>query len=271
MSEPNGIYKAMCDAMADIDAIAKDRTNVQQNFKFRGIDDVYNELHSVLAKHRIFTLPEVLDERTEERQTKTGGNLIYRVLKVKHHFCHEDGSSVSTTVIGEGMDSGDKAANKAMSISHKYSLFQAFLIPTEDEKDPDAQSHAVIPKTPAPKKAEPAAYNPADKPPDVVEAKKHDNLDQKQQQLRIKEMLLTMFGEKQWTLELESLTSFPSKTEIGKMVPGITNVFELNTKPNAKGETRTGVTYTKVRDLFKKFEADFVNEGATDANNPVQE
>lgn len=257
MSEPNGIYKAMCDAMADIDAIAKDRTNVQQNFKFRGIDDVYNELHSILAKHRIFTLPEVLEERTEERQTKSGGNLIYRVLRVKHHFCHEDGSSVSTTVIGEGMDSGDKAANKAMSISHKYSLFQAFLIPTEDDKDPDAQSHAVIPKTPAPKKVDPAAYNPADKPPDTAEAKKHDNLDQKQMQLRIKDMMLTMFPVEgfgdQWQTELEHLTSFKKGDDV---VPGVANPFELNTKPNKQGETRTGVTYVKVRALFDKFQKD---------------
>lgn len=157
-----GIHKAMCAAMTDITAITKDRTNTQQGFKFRGIDDVYNELHSILAKHQIFTLPEVMEDRTEERTTKSGSALIYRILKIKYTFYHSDGSSVSTVVIGEGMDSGDKASNKAMAIGHKYSLFQAFLIPTEEDKDPDAQTHVVQPKKKEEQKPEP--------PPKTVEA-----------------------------------------------------------------------------------------------------
>jgi hypothetical protein len=132
--------------MKEITSISKDRTNSQQGFKFRGIDDVYNELHSILANWKVFTLPEVIDDRVEERTSKNGNALIYRVLKIKYHFCHEDGSSVTATVIGEGMDSGDKAANKAMSIAHKYCLFQAFLIPTDEEKDPDSETHEVKPK-----------------------------------------------------------------------------------------------------------------------------
>lgn len=140
------IYSAMCAAMSDVPAIMKNRNNAQQGFKFRGIDDVYNELHDILAKHKIFTVPEVLAERTEERQTKSGGNLIYRVLTIKYTFYTDDGSCITTTVIGEGMDSGDKAANKAMAIAHKYALFQAFLIPTDDPKDPDAETHEVKPK-----------------------------------------------------------------------------------------------------------------------------
>ena len=49
-----------------------------------------------------------------------------------------DGSSVETVNVGEAMDSGDKGFNKAMSIALKYSLLQMFLIPTEEQKDPDA-------------------------------------------------------------------------------------------------------------------------------------
>ena len=142
------IYSAMAQAMMEIGAITKGRTNTQQGFKFRGIDDVYNELHDILAKYKIFTVPEVLDDRTEERTSSKGNALIYRVLRMKYTFVTDDGSQVSCVVMGEGMDSGDKAANKAMSIAHKYALFQTFLIPTEDEKDPDGQSHEIKPKTP---------------------------------------------------------------------------------------------------------------------------
>ena len=141
------IYKKISDVMNDIDAISKNRKNTQgSGYNFRGIDDVYNELHSVLSKHHVFTVPEVLEERTEERVSKSGGNLIYRILKIKYTFFTEDGSSVTSIVIGEAMDSGDKAANKAMSVAHKYCLLQVFAIPTEEEKDPEVETHEPLPK-----------------------------------------------------------------------------------------------------------------------------
>ena len=62
------------------------------------------------------------------------------MLKVRYTFYAEDGTSVSAVVIGEGMDSGDKASNKAMAIAMKYAFFQVFCIPTEEMKDPDAET-----------------------------------------------------------------------------------------------------------------------------------
>jgi len=140
------IYKKIAAILADSEAIGKERVNSQQGFRFRGIDDVYNSLHPILAKHGVFSTTTVLDERTEERQSSRGGTIIYRILKVQFTFYAEDGSFVQSIVIGEGMDSGDKASNKAMAIAHKYALLQLLAIPTEDAKDPDAESHDVLPK-----------------------------------------------------------------------------------------------------------------------------
>ena len=137
----NLIYSRIAAISKEIGAIGKNKRNEQQKFMFRGIDDVYNALQPLLAKHGVFTVPQVQEDRTEERQSKAGGNLIYRVLKMRYDFYADDGSSVWCTVIGEGMDSGDKAANKAMAIAHKYALLQTFCIPTEDMKDPDSESH----------------------------------------------------------------------------------------------------------------------------------
>lgn len=134
------ITERMAALMADVDAVAKNRTNQQQGFHFRGIDDVYNAIHPLMAKHGVFTTPEVLAERTEERKTAKGNTLIYRVLTVRYTFWAPDGSNITTTVIGEGMDSGDKAAAKAMAIAHKYALLQTLCVPTEDMPDPDAES-----------------------------------------------------------------------------------------------------------------------------------
>lgn len=134
------IYGAILGAMKDIGAISKDSKNAQQGFMYRGIDAVMNALQPALVQHGIFVVPEMLEQKREERVTGEGGNLIYSVIKMKYTFIAADGSRVCATVIGEGMDSGDKASNKAMSVAFKYACFQVFCIPTEEMKDPDADT-----------------------------------------------------------------------------------------------------------------------------------
>jgi hypothetical protein len=139
------IYQAISAIMAEVPSIGKNRKNTQQGYTFRGIDDMYNALNDILAKHKVFATSEVLHHEREERQTKAGSTLIYSILTVKFNFYTEDGSNVSMTMIGEGMDSGDKASNKAMSTAYKYAMMQLFCIPTDDAKDTENESHDVLP------------------------------------------------------------------------------------------------------------------------------
>ena len=134
------IYGAIAAAMNEIGSIGKNKRNRQQGFQYRGIDDVMNALYPILSKHGLFLAPEVLEHTREERTTKNGGNLIYSILKIRYTLYAEDGSSVSATVIGEGMDSADKSSNKAMSVAMKYAMFQLFCIPTEEMIDPDSET-----------------------------------------------------------------------------------------------------------------------------------
>jgi len=134
------IYESITKIMENVPAISKDKVNKQQGFKFRGIDDVMNALQPLLAKNKVFIVPEILEQTREERTTKTGGNLIYSICKIKYKFYAEDGTNIEAVTIGEGMDSGDKATNKAMAIAMKYALFQVFCIPTEEMKDPDSET-----------------------------------------------------------------------------------------------------------------------------------
>lgn len=138
------IYESITAVMNEIGAVGKNSKNAQQGFMFRGIDAVMNAINPALVKHKVFIVPEILEQSREERTTSKGGLLIYSICKVKYTFYAEDGSSVSAVVIGEGMDSGDKATNKAMSIAFKYACFQVFCIPTEEMKDPDAECHTPI-------------------------------------------------------------------------------------------------------------------------------
>lgn len=152
------IYEAIADIMKKGYAIGKEKRNTQQGFMYRGIDDVMNTFQPLMAEAGIFVVPEVLEQTREERTSKNNTNLIYSILKMRYTFFSSDGTSVSAVVIGEGMDSGDKASNKAMAVAMKYAMFQVFCIPTEEMEDPDGEVHEVQPKQAKkadPKKAEP--------------------------------------------------------------------------------------------------------------------
>ena len=140
------IYKSIAGVMKDVGAVGKDSKNPQQGYKYRGIDAVMNALQPAMVKHGIFAAPTVISSEREERQTRNGGLLIYTMLTVKYSFFAEDGSSVETTVVGEGMDSSDKSSNKAMSAAFKYACFQTFCIPTEEMIDSETESPEPLPK-----------------------------------------------------------------------------------------------------------------------------
>lgn len=143
------IFESINKTMEDVGAIGKNSKNPQQGFMYRGVDAVMNALNPAMIKNGIFVVPTVLEQTREERTTAKGGLLIYSICKIKYTFYAQDGSFVESVVIGEGMDSGDKATNKAMSVAFKYACFQVFCIPTEEMKDPDAEVHEVQPrKTP---------------------------------------------------------------------------------------------------------------------------
>lgn len=148
------IFEAINGVMNDATYVGKDSKNSQQGFYFRGIDAVMNAFNPLLTKYKIFVVPQVLEQTREERTNGKGTTLLYSICKIKFTFYAEDGSFVEAITVGEGMDTGDKATNKAMAVAFKYALFQVFCIPTEEMKqdDPDNECHEVAPKnTPAAK------------------------------------------------------------------------------------------------------------------------
>jgi hypothetical protein len=125
---------------------------------FRGIDQVMNTMKPLFAKHGVFAVPEVVDTQRSERTTKSGGNLIYTIHKIKYHFIASDGSEVCATVVGEGMDSADKSSNKAMAVAFKYACFQVFCIPTEEMAKDDPDTYYPESSVPTPTQAELKKY-----------------------------------------------------------------------------------------------------------------
>ena len=139
--KPGKIFGAIAGVIADVGHVGKDKLNQQMNFRYRSIDDVFNALHPALAKNKVFIIPQILERNTEVLyKTKNGLDMLKVICKIKFTFYAEDGSSVYAINYGEGMDTGDKATNKAMSIAYKYACFQVFCIPTEEMEDPDSES-----------------------------------------------------------------------------------------------------------------------------------
>ena len=139
MQETEKIYSAIHGVISDIGAITKEKKNTQGGYMYRGVDDVMNALQPALIKNKLFIVPTVKNEQREERASKSGGTVLYTRLTVEFRFFAEDGSNIVATVIGEAMDSGDKATNKALSVAYKYACFQVFCIPTDEADDADRE------------------------------------------------------------------------------------------------------------------------------------
>jgi hypothetical protein len=135
------IHEKMILILKETSAIAKDRDNAQQKFKYRGIDDVYKMINPLLKSHGVFMTSETVAERQDIRTTKNGATLYVTTVTMRYHFHAEDGSAIFTECVGKGMDSADKDSNKALASAHKYALVQAFAIPCDEPVDVEAHHH----------------------------------------------------------------------------------------------------------------------------------
>lgn len=137
-ASPPKIYAALINVMRDVEPIAKSSRNTQQNYNFRGVDAVYNACHPILAKHGVFSTSQIIEATHRHFTTQAGKDCTQAIIKMRFTYWAEDGSSVFSEVVAEGLDyGGDKASNKAMSVADKYALLQILKIPVASV-DPDA-------------------------------------------------------------------------------------------------------------------------------------
>lgn len=147
MSETKHVYRAILAVAAAMsrEGLGKDRvadTGGAGKYRFRGVDDVMNALSPHLVAAGLVIIPRVVDRTVSERTKPNGTVMTYACLTVEFDFvAAEDGSMHVARTMGEAMDSGDKATNKAMSAAYKYVCFQAFCIPTEGDNDSENHTH----------------------------------------------------------------------------------------------------------------------------------
>lgn len=137
------VYAAISAITAELarTGVPKSRIHPQDEYAYRGIDDICNRLAPLLGDHRLCILPRVLERHCEERQGSDGSPLLSVSLKVAFDLVStRDGSSHTVETYGEGLDPGDKATSKALSSAYKQALLQSFCIPVQGSDDPDASS-----------------------------------------------------------------------------------------------------------------------------------
>lgn len=147
------IIELLNKVMEDVGAVRKGDRNSQQNFNFRGIDAVMNAVSPALRKHGVIVTPNI--ESCDFGTVEIGKNhtsMGHCRVTVTYKFWAPDGTFLPATVVGEAMDSGDKAHAKAMSVAFRTALLQTLCLPT-DETDPDAESYERAPRRAASKPA----------------------------------------------------------------------------------------------------------------------
>lgn len=177
------VYAAINEVKKELEAgggITKDRVaQAGGTYNFRGIDDMYNVLCGLTAKHGLCLFPRVTkrDVTFHERmkEGKVVGFQTHALVDMEIDIVSQvDGSSHTIATCGEGLDTSDKALNKAMSGGMKYACIMAFLIPTHGEMvDSEVDD---IPVQPTPK----ANGKPAATPKAAAVAKAIERVEPKQ-------------------------------------------------------------------------------------------
>ncbi len=125
------VYQAINAVTGELagNGIAKSQRHEEEEYRYRGIDDVVKALAPLLARHKLCILPRVLERSISDR-----GADHRTVLRVAFDLVSAiDASTHTIEAFGEATDGSDKGTSKAMSVAYKMAMLQAFCIPVPEE------------------------------------------------------------------------------------------------------------------------------------------
>jgi ERF superfamily len=144
-------------AFRALQPIAKRGRNKEQNFDFRAIEDIYDEVRRVLADSWLFPIPRCLEMIPESRPASNNRLMHVVRLHIRFTFYGPKGDKIVGSMWGEGADMGDKSMSKAATMAEKSALIGMFCIAGPDA-DPDSQT---LPETRQRAKPTPQPRRPA--------------------------------------------------------------------------------------------------------------
>jgi len=117
--------------------------NSQQKFHFRSIDQTLQVLSPLMIQAGLIMTPTVQSiECSEIHPIAAGKSVTHKatvIIRYDFRLATQPGVVISATFVGQGLDSYDKAVNKAVSACFKYMTFQTFIIPLEGCDDSDGE------------------------------------------------------------------------------------------------------------------------------------
>lgn len=137
MGDEPSVYGAWAEVAGEMETISRRKV---QTFEAFNVDDVYNAVRPLLVKHNLTVAPHVDSVEYEEGAYQSGTPYTHARILVTYTVWHADGSSMVLRGAAEGIDTQDKATNKAMQQALKYVLIQALQIATA-EPDPESDPH----------------------------------------------------------------------------------------------------------------------------------
>jgi hypothetical protein len=148
----------------EIDHIEKLGTNSKQNYSYVRAADMVRAVRKTLLKLKVYAEINMVNERQYTIARAKDVNAPFNAVDVRCTIVFHDAESeemLTSSGLGTGADTGDKAIYKAQTGAIKYALRNSFLVP--DEADPEADP--VVDGAP-----EPEGYSPAE-PPDFQDAR----------------------------------------------------------------------------------------------------
>ena len=156
MAEKNLIQK-LVDASKLIKAIQKDGQNKYQSYSFQSESAIKAAVKSAIETVGITIVPTY--EITNRESWTNNKGTVNHVIEVMGQFTITDGNDqIVGQMPGTGMDTGDKAVQKASTSAQKYFYKQLFNITDKDE-DPDGANSNIGQQASQPKQPKPKSEN----------------------------------------------------------------------------------------------------------------
>jgi len=139
--EPRNVHEAIVAVMRNVGYVQKVQPDRKGggglNYSFASEADLIAALRPHMVAVGLTFAPVEMARLSDVEFTSAKGTAGHRVvIACTWDFCHAPSDTHLRVVSqGEGMDYGDKASNKAMTVALKYALRQTFIIETGDDPD----------------------------------------------------------------------------------------------------------------------------------------
>lgn len=145
--EPIGLYRKLVLIMGEIDRVQKKGKNTGLKYDFVQEADVVELVRESFVTHGVLIFPHKIEHldvsdiaKTETDSKGASRTTVSKLTTMKITFKvidSETGQFDFIETIGQGWDTTDKGAYKAMTGANKYALLKGLLLPTGDDPEKD--------------------------------------------------------------------------------------------------------------------------------------